>query len=553
VSQTIDQEVDADAKNVSSNWPVPSSRAFFLTAIVIFFAALVPIWFSFEHRVPTIDESGHILNAFTYADLLKHVRLLRAEWWHQFLTVNSFYPPFAHMTNGLFKALFGAARAVDVAVLTLFNIVLSLSVFGITIRLTRSYAAAVLSAVIINLYPELALLNRAFWLDFPLTAMVAVGLFSLFNFRANPTWSRAVWAGLAVGAACMTKQIAVAYLILPAAVMFFEKIIGRERSFADALKLAVIGLITGVISAPWFFLNAEKARLMADDCAVHITHTQSMSDNLLHYAQVLPATMSPLLMAVFIAGLIFARQIVTRQLWILLLSATGGVLAVSTLSWILPKPQYIAPALITAAVVSGCYLAQLFESQNRWLKRVGWFVVAAAMLQIFSLEFTPYPVSSLQWLTDFGRAAGNTISEPRLGITLVNPRPDVDWGQYWAVREVEKVDHGKKVYLNIMSNSPDLNVHTFELIVHDLNSAIVPTTSRNYTIGGDKVTFSAKEALYYQWYLIESENHYQGFVDAASRDAFEQLKRFVQGGSHFDFIAAHKLPDGSTISLYRQK
>ena len=170
----IDQGVNADSKNVSGNSQWNRLGKFVLPVAVIAFAALVPIWFSFEHRIPTIDESGHILNAFTYADLFKHPRLLRPEWWHQFLSVNSFYPPFAHMTNGLFKAIFGSSRAVDIAVLTLFNVALTLSVYGITMRLTRSISAAILSAVVINLYPELALLNRAFWLDFPLTAMVGV-------------------------------------------------------------------------------------------------------------------------------------------------------------------------------------------------------------------------------------------------------------------------------------------------------------------------------------------------------------------------------------------
>lgn len=457
------------------------------------------------------------------------------------------------MTNGLFKAICGSSRAVDIAVLTLFNAVLTLSTYGIAKHLTRSYSAALLSAVVINLYPELALLNRAFWLDFPLTAMVGLGLFSLFHFRVNPTWKRALLAGLCLGAACMTKQIAVAYLILPAAVVFFEHVGGRSKSYADAGKLAVTGLITGALSAPWFVLNAAKARLMADDCAVHITHTQSFAENLLHYAQVLPATMSPLLMALLIVALFGARKVVLRQLYPLLFSAIGGVAAVSTLGWILPKPQYIAPALITTAVVSGCFLSLLFESRNTWLKRCGWLILVAATLQTISLEFAPYPLSKPEWFSNFGRATGNTISEPRLGITFVNPRPDVDWGQYWAMREIEKVDKGRQVYLNILSNSPDLNVHTFELIAHDLNSMVVPTTSRNYTIGGDRVRFSPAQALYYQWYLVQSENHYQGFVDEASRKAFEQLINFVQSGDSFIRVGAHRLPDGSTLRLYRQK
>ncbi|CAN5172359.1 hypothetical protein BH10CYA1_BH10CYA1_39040 [soil metagenome] len=552
-SQLIDQGVKADSKNLSENLSWNRLGKVVLPVVVIAFAALVPIWFSHEHRIPTIDESGHILNAFTYADLFKHPRLLRSEWWHQFLSVNSFYPPFAHMINGLFKAIFGSSRAVDIAVLTLFNAALSLSLYGITKRLTGSGLAAVLSAVIINLYPELALLNRAFWLDFPLTSMVAVGLFSLFNFRTDPTWRRAILAGIALGAACMTKQIAVVYLALPVAAVFIERIAGKSKSISDAVKLSVAGLIAASISAPWFILNAEKAKLMADECAVNITHTQSFADNLLHYAEVLPATMSPYLLALCVAALFFARKIVRRQLYPLLLSAGGGVLAVCTLAWILPKPQYIAPALITAAVITGCCLAQMIENKNRYVRRLSWVVLAAAVLQILSLEFSPYPVSRPTWFCNFGRSMGNSISEPRLGINLVNPRPEVDWGQYWAMREIDKKDSGRKVYLNILSNSPDLNVHTFELIAHDLQSQVVPTTSRKYTIGGDKVTFSPTEALYYQWYLIQSENHYQGFADAASQKAFERLKQFVKTDAHFQEVASHPLPDGTTLTLYRQK
>ena len=552
MTDLIDQGVN-DSKSVSANSPWSQLKKLALPVVVIFFAAPVPVWFSYEHRIPTIDESGHILNAFTYADLFEHPRILRAEWWHQFLSVNSFYPPFAHMTNGLFKAIFGSSRAVDIAVLTLFNAVLSLSVYGITLRLTRSTLTAVLSAVIINLYPELALLNRAFWLDFPLTTMIAVGLFSLFHFRTDPTWRRAILLGIALGAACMTKQIAVVYLALPVAAVFFERVAGQTKSISDAIKLSVAWLICVAICAPWFVLNAAKAKFMADECAVNITHAQSFSDNLLHYAAVLPATMSPYLLIVFVAALFFARKIVSRQLYLLLLSAGGGVLAVCTLAWILPKPQYIAPALITTAVISGCFLAQLIEHKNRYVRRVGWVGLAAAILQILSLEFSPYPVSSPTWFCNFGRAMGNTISEPRLGITLVNPRPEVDWGQYWAMREIDKIDGGRRVYLNILSNSPDLNVHTFELIAHDLHSQVVPTTSRKYTIGGDKATFSPAEALYYHWYLIQSENHYQGFADAASEKAFEHLKQFVKTDAHFSEVARHPLPDGTSLTLYRQK
>jgi hypothetical protein len=553
VSQLANEQVQTNVQNVQGNGAWGTLDKVGLPLVAMFFAALLPLWFSFEHRIPSIDESGHILNAFSYADLFRHPHFFRSDWWHQLLTVNSFYPPFAHMVNGLSKAVFGGSRSVDIAVLTLFNIVLTLSVYGIAKRLTKSVLCAFFSAIIINFYPELALINRAFWLDFPLTAMVGLSLFALFEFRDKPTWQRALWAGVAVGCACMTKQIAAAYIGLPLVAVICERLINKSRSRADFLQLGIVASTAALLSAPWFILNVEKAKLMADDCAVHITQAQSFGGNLAHYAQVLPAVMSPLLMALFLVALVVIRRTVASNLYPLILSAVGGVLAVSTLAWILPKPQYIAPALITTAIVSGCFVARLAENPRRLVRTVGWLIVAAALAQILSLEFSPYPISQPKWLGNFARALGNNISEPRLGIILVNPRPDVDWGQYWVVKTIDKTENGNTVWLNILSNSPDLNVHTFELIARDLNSAVKPTTSRVYTIGGDTASFSPEKALYYQWYLIQSENHYQGFADQASEKAFEQLKQFVKSDRRFTEMASRPLPDGSTITLFRQK
>lgn len=549
----VEKTENGDEQKPASSWWSDKRRVVGCGAVVIVCAFLVPFWFSFEHRIPTIDESGHILNAFTYADLFKHPQFFRGRWWHDLLSVNCFYPPFAHMTNGLFKAMFGSGRAVDIAALTAFNVVLTTSVYGIAWRLTRSAKAAIFSACIVNLYPEIALINRAFWLDFPLTAMVSLALFALLLFRDKPTWRSAVLAGFALGSACMTKQIAVTYLVLPAVAVFTEQLLGKGKSFSNASKLCVTAIITALLSAPWFVLNAGKAKVMADECAANISHAQSFTDNLFHYVQVLPSTMSPLLVAALLCAVCALGKAQWRNLYLLALSAGGGVLAVCTLTWITPKPQYIAPALISAAVITASALARLVESPNPLAKRVGLAALTAAVLQLFSLLFSPYPLAKPEWLANFGRALGNTIAEPRLGITLVNPRSPTDWGQDWTLDQIVTVDKGSPVYLNVLSNSPDINVHTFELLVHERNCSVVPTTSREYTIGGDVVKFSPAKALYYQWYLIPSENHYQGFVDSASAKAFDELKHFVQTGTNFRQVGTHALPDGTSIALYRQK
>ena len=78
------------------------------------------------------------------------------------------------------------------------------------------------------------------------------------------------------------------------------------------------------------------------------------------------------------------RLKVTR-LWPLYISAASGVLSVSTLAWIFPKPQYIAPALICAAAVSGVLLALPFDSDSKIGKSCSVALLALALVQFLSL------------------------------------------------------------------------------------------------------------------------------------------------------------------------
>ena len=549
VEDRLENRLESELPNEKRFQTFWTGERFGLPLVAVAFACLIPIWYYFEHRLPSIDESGHILNSFAYADLFRHPRLLSGHWWHELLTVNRFYPPLVHMLNGFLKSFMGTGRWIDIASLTGFNLLLTASTYGITRNLTRSSKAALFAAIFINFYPELALLNRAFWLDFPLTAMVGVALYALTKWQSTPNWKSAAWAGVALGLACMTKQIAATYLALPFAAVAIVQVVRKKLPAPQVLMIVTLGAL---ICAPWFLLNAGAVKEIADECAVHIMHRQTILDNLKFYASVLPSMMSPLLMACFAGALFATPRTEIRRLWPLALSALGGIAAVSTLAWIIPKPQYIAPALIGAAVLSGCFAEHIVESRLKLPRIAVYLVIIVAGLQIASLLFAPYPVSQPVWFAKLPEVLGNTIKEPRLGINRINARPAEDWGQYWSIKQIDQIEKGKPVWLNVLCNSPDLNVHTFEIVARDLHSPVKPTTSRVYTIGGDETNFSEEKALYYQWYLIQSENRYQGFADAKSESEFNKLKQFVRSGKNFKEVARKALPDDSTIFLYKQ-
>ncbi|HEY9714701.1 MAG TPA: phospholipid carrier-dependent glycosyltransferase [Chroococcales cyanobacterium] len=552
--------------------------------MIALFAALIPIWFHFEHRLPTIDESGHILDSFAYQDLLRHPRLWKADWWLHMLTVNRFYPPLVYIAGGALKLLFGATRAVDIGMLTLFNVILSASVYGIA-RLTLSSAngggwrvaaptAGLCAVTVVNLYPELALLNRAFWLDFPLTAMVAAGLFSLLWWQSRPSWARAALSGVTLALACLTKQIACLYLVGPGLTILIWQLLSlaRQRRPAPVLQVIVIAVVTAALFLPWVVVNAGESQNLAKDCAEHLgvrrSLVETLSANVLFYCGCLKSMMSPVLLAAFIASVGFLAVKMRSSFILLFSSPLIGIAAVSTLAWIFPKPQYIAPALVSFSACTGIAMARLWwagrlpvkgnDEVHGLSKRAvaAWLVpliCLVAGVQMFSLLFAPYPLAQPSFLARISDRLGARIREPRLRIERINAHRAEDWGYAYVLDTIERREQGKPVWLNVQSNSPDLNVHTFELIAHDLHSHVRPTTSRVYSIAGDRTEFSKEKALYYQWYLLRDAALGQGFETAESQAADRDLRQFVTTGGKFELVARRALPDGSSLYLYRQK
>ncbi len=540
------------------------SQLIILAVVVLLFAGLLGLWHWLDHSMPAPDDSSYILGSFQYADLLKHPKFWTAHWWYSMLTVNRVYPPTVMLTNGVLRLVCGHGNWVNVLSVMIFSAVLTATVYGTTRLISNSHIAAILAAVIVNLYPQTSCMSHCFLLDAPLMSMVSLGIFALLWWRKNRTWSRAIICALGLGLACLTKQIAAAYLLGPGLFLLGESILSdvRCREWRRSRQLIVIAVATVLVGLPWLLTNMPYIRFLAEDNQAYmgkLSLWQVFPRSFSFYVQSLPSIMSPFLLAVFLVSFVMLAWKKQWRLTPLALSALGGMTLISTLTWSFTSLRYIAPFMLASAAYTGCALGMLHERARARL--LVYAIIGLGALQFISFNFSPYPIARPAFIAQLSDRLGVNLVEI-IGLTQrdrrvsqvrhSNPQPAEDWGQEWALNTIDGVEQGKPVYLNILPDYVQLNGNTFELVARLLGSTVRPTTSRRWTVMGDIVRFEPKVALYYQWFLLKSG--YQGNLlrDKESEKNYAALVDFVEHSGKFKLMGSHKLPDQSCMYLYRQ-
>ncbi len=534
--------------------------------VSLVFSGLLCFWYSLDSRQPSMDEAGHILCSFTFADLFSHAHPLRVWWWNKLLTVNNFYPPAVYAFNGLLKVVFGPAHFVDCLSLAIYDFVLTITVFATTMILTGRRLAALIAAITVNLYGELIFLSHTYLLDFQVAAMISLGMLSLVWWRSNPGWKRAAVCTLALALVLSTKQIAGAFLAGPGIYYFLSIYKQKETGWKVHLsQLVAMALAAVLCMVPWAVASygfisefAETNKKVITSTMGVITVPQALQRGLRYYGFALPVMMTPLLLAMALPSFLFCGRKLQVRLLPILLIALVGIPMISLLPWQFPHHRYIAGTLIVPAIYTGAFFVRIWDykfPQSPLLSRALLMaLMALAVLQYFSLCFFPYPFAQPKFMVDLSNllaARTNSMGIDTLG--KATPVPFQDWGQKWVLETIAKRDPNSPVWLNIMANHIECNPHTFTLQGKAIDSKVRPTSSRTWTVLGDTVSFSKESALYYQWYLLKTGHVGHDLLNAESRAANENILKFVKESGKFELIGHRKLPDGSEIMLYRQK
>ncbi|HJX38503.1 MAG TPA: glycosyltransferase family 39 protein, partial [Anaerolineae bacterium] len=209
-------------------WP-PLSGVVVL-ALFVFHAVNNWLWVNTNVTLMGWDRSSHLAKTLIYNDILQQINLRTAftalTWpWNR--------PPLPFLSVVPFYRLFGISTDVALMSNCLYLAILLGSVYGIGRSLYGS-KVGLLASFLVSFYPVLFSISRLSYVDYALTAMVALAIYLLVKtdgFR-NRGWS--LLFGLGVGLGLMTKWPFIAFAGAP---------IGYVAWRSGALK--------GVMYVPW--------------------------------------------------------------------------------------------------------------------------------------------------------------------------------------------------------------------------------------------------------------------------------------------------------------
>ena len=537
--------------------PTAIDRTIF-AAVAIFFLLALFLWWHFDHSYPFWDGAAHVKDSMAYARLIKHAHLFKPEWIKQFLTVNFDYPLTIHAINGTIKAIIGMGRVSDMVALILYQAVLIFSIYKLSVELLKDRLAASLSIVFVCSYPLVSILSHVPLLETGYLAFTALGLLGIAHYQGKPSWKSAALMGIALAFGATSKQIAVVFLIAPCLVLLGVTL--KNRNWLGLGQLSLAAAFPAVALLLWIVPNQKALAAWRDyykdDPTLKGGFFTVLAEHVGHYLSGLSSMLSPALLVLTLAALIYfvlKRREQLKALFIPLCSSAIGILLISCVAVNKPEQRYVIPVAISAAMLSAALVSQWFKSASKLYKYLGGAVVFFTLLQFILINYTPYPIPASNSFVE----AVNKIAGHNLRRELVEPKaaptpPGDKWGQEWVIAEIDKVEKGRKATLNIMPSTPDISVHTIDLVCIFANTHIEPSTFRQFTLHGDIVRYDEQAIKYYPWYLLKSG--YQGTATDCkeSADNYDRIIKFVENPANYQMVGERDLPDGSKLKLYHQ-
>lgn len=185
-----------------------------------------------------------------------------------------YYPPLYYWLSTLSIALFG--RSADSIAYTglLFAAIFNIAAFRIAHRLAGMLSGTI-ACLVASSIPILFDFTHQVMLDFPLTAMVALTLWRLYE-RPFDSFSRALGLGLALALGFLTKWTFPAFVGLPCLLVFLESLITRQAGsgklavrWKSVFSAALAAVVALALTLPWLLLH-RRHLLSVSEAQTHV-------------------------------------------------------------------------------------------------------------------------------------------------------------------------------------------------------------------------------------------------------------------------------------------
>jgi 4-amino-4-deoxy-L-arabinose transferase-like glycosyltransferase len=214
------------------------------------------LWLAIDQSVPSWDPADNLTNSLNFWQTLQHADWFSESWWTEFWMRSSKYPPLLFSLTALFQDMFGRGADQSMLVNLLFSAILLGSVYGIGKHLLNAQVGQ-WAAGLCLLLPRLYTNRLQYFMDFPVTALVALSFYGLTLWRDEKNWLRQwFWAlgfGGCFGLAVLTKQSALFFLAVPLLWVGIRSLWYRE--WERFLQLLSGAIVTLAITLPWVSTN----------------------------------------------------------------------------------------------------------------------------------------------------------------------------------------------------------------------------------------------------------------------------------------------------------
>jgi len=247
------------AECVRQHWPC------ILLAFLVLFSALNNwAWLSKNVAILNSDTRRHLMTALTYHDVLDPLNVQNL---FDMVTLDEYRPPLFQLSAVPLLWLFG--RSTDVA--TMVNVVYMAVLLGSTYAVGRKILdrnVGLLAAFVLSTFPMIYAMSRYFFLDFALTAMVALNIALLLYTENFERKGHSLSYGLSLGLGMLVKWTFVVFAV-PAALLVLlrsrwaRSAVRKLGSLRVDMRWAVTSvLISLAATLLWYLPNLATARQM---------------------------------------------------------------------------------------------------------------------------------------------------------------------------------------------------------------------------------------------------------------------------------------------------
>ncbi len=531
-----------------------------LTLLWVASLGLDRLWLAIDHSVPSWDPADHLIGALNYGWMVRNAGWFSADWWQGIWTLSSKYPPLLYLSTAPFINLLGPQADTAIWVNGIYTAILLGAVYALGRRLFSS-AVGLWAAGLCVLFPQFYTLRSHYFMDYPLTALVAAAFCLLTCWRGSRQektdgfwpWLWAIAFGIIFGFACLMKQTAVLFLGIPLLVLGVRLL--WQRQWGRVAQLVVGSAIAGVMMLPWsrtnwlfqisaaFSANTRSAEIEGDPSALTLAGWT-------YYISHLPSAVSYPLLVVAVGGLallafgVFSRPKFHKEeqddecdsrtiscwhdlLWLMVF--VGGTYGVW--SAIANKDvRYIMPYLPVIAVIMGLGMASW---RGGW-RVVPWAAVGLSVVLMVANLFSPVgqpPSAIAKRLTPAGQ-------QP---VYLGDPWPHAE-----IIAEMVKTQPHQIMNLGVLPSTPEINQHNLNYFGTQADFQVY---ARRMGKSQEHIDQDLRSLSWFVSVTRPQLNHH----DRKSRRRQLAIARDLRRSPDFKRQRQWDLPDGSRLNLFQRK